>query len=154
MKEYDSVTAHISAYETLIVQLSSQGMSIEDKLRALILLSNLPPSWETFVTTICNASIMAMTYASATGSIISEDARHKSFEQSISGEAYIVQDTGVEAPPEARAPQIVGASLVTPACAISGRIPVTSRLSARPGLSRKRKRRLRESYNTPIDPKR
>ena len=74
MKESDSVKAHVCAYETIIAQLSSQGMTIEEGLRALVLLSCLPPSWETFVMTICNASSMEITYASATGFILSEDA--------------------------------------------------------------------------------
>ena len=75
MKESYSITAHLSTYESLIAQLSSQGMIIEEELRALILMSNLPFSWETFitVTTICNASTTSMTYASATRVILSED---------------------------------------------------------------------------------
>jgi Trp operon repressor len=94
MKESDSIMAHLYAYETIIAQLSSQGMTIEEELRALILLSNLPPSRETFVTTICNATSTAMTYASATGAILSEDARRKLFEQNTSRDAYTVQNIG------------------------------------------------------------
>ena len=81
-EESNFVKAHLRAYETIITQPSSQGMTIEE-LRALILLNILPPSWETFVTTICNAS-MAMTYTSATGSILSEAALWKSFELNTS----------------------------------------------------------------------
>ena len=43
-----------------------------------------------FRTIVCNASTDTMTYASAIGSILSEDARRKSFEQTT-GEAYTVQ---------------------------------------------------------------
>ena len=39
MKESDSVTLHLSAYETIIAQLSSPGMTIEEELRALIFLA-------------------------------------------------------------------------------------------------------------------
>ena len=77
MKEPDSVTAHLSAYQTILAQLSSQGTTIEEELRALILLNSLPSSWETFVTTICNASSMEMTNAFATREILSEDVRRK-----------------------------------------------------------------------------
>ena len=84
--------SHLSAYETLIVQLSSQGMTIEYELHALILLSSLLLSWKTFCTSICNASTMAMTYSSATRSILCEDAQRKSFEQNSSGEAYTTGD--------------------------------------------------------------
>ena len=45
------------------------------------------------MTTIYNATSTAMTYAFATGAILSEDARRKSFEQNTSGDAYTVQDT-------------------------------------------------------------
>ena len=81
------------AYETLIAQLYSQRMTIEERLHALILLNSLPPSCETLVTTICNASTTAMTYASATNSILFEDVQCKSFEQNSSCEAYVILDT-------------------------------------------------------------
>ena len=44
MKESDSVTGHLSAYESLIAQLSSQGMTFDEELHALILMSSLPSS--------------------------------------------------------------------------------------------------------------
>ena len=94
MKEFDFIMAYLSAYEILIAQLSSQGITIEEELSALILLSSLPPSWETFIITVCNSSTATMTYASATVSILSEAAPRKSFEQSTSAEAYTVQDNG------------------------------------------------------------
>jgi hypothetical protein len=56
IKESDSITAHLNDYEGIISQLSAQGMTIDDELKALLLMSSLPPSWETFVTTVCNAS--------------------------------------------------------------------------------------------------
>jgi hypothetical protein len=49
MKESDSITAHLNDYEGIISQLSAQGMMIDDELKALLLMSTLPPSWETFV---------------------------------------------------------------------------------------------------------
>jgi hypothetical protein len=55
MKESDSITAHLNDYEGIISQLSAQGMTIDDELKALLLMSTVPPSWETFVTTVCNA---------------------------------------------------------------------------------------------------
>ena len=69
-------------------------MTIEEELRALILLNSLPSSRETFVMTICNASFTEMTYPSTTGTILSKDARRKSFEHNRSGEAYAIQEIG------------------------------------------------------------
>ena len=67
-------------------------MQIDEELHAVILMRSQPPSWETFVTTICNAPMTKMTYASTTGSILSEDARRKFFEHMTSAD-YNVKDT-------------------------------------------------------------
>jgi hypothetical protein len=55
MKESNSITAHLNEYEGIISQLSAQGMTIDDELKALLLMSGLAPSWETFITTVRNA---------------------------------------------------------------------------------------------------
>jgi hypothetical protein len=94
MKESDSITAHLNDYEGIISQLSAQGMTIDDELKALLLMSALPPFWETFVTTVCNVSAAAVKYSETTSSILSEDARTKTFVQNSTSEAYTVQSTG------------------------------------------------------------
>ena len=43
MKEFDSVKAHINEYESLNSQISAQGTTIKDELKAILLMSNLPP---------------------------------------------------------------------------------------------------------------
>ena len=52
MKDSDSVQAHLNEYESISSQITSQGTTIKDELRAMILMSSLPSSWETFVTTV------------------------------------------------------------------------------------------------------
>jgi hypothetical protein len=94
MKESDSITAHLNDYEGIISQLSAQGMTIDDELKALLLMSTLPPSRETFVTTVCNASTAAVKYSETMSSILSEDARRKTFVQNSASEAYTIQSTG------------------------------------------------------------
>jgi hypothetical protein len=44
MNQSDSITAHLNEYEGVISQLSAQGMTIDDELKPLLLMSNLPPS--------------------------------------------------------------------------------------------------------------
>jgi hypothetical protein len=44
MKESDSITAYPNDYEGIISQLSAQGMTIDDELEALLLMSTLRPS--------------------------------------------------------------------------------------------------------------
>jgi hypothetical protein len=69
-------------------------MMIDDELKALLLMSNLPPSWETFVTTVCNALATTIKYSETTIYILLEDARRKTFVQTSASEAYTVQSTG------------------------------------------------------------
>jgi hypothetical protein len=94
IKESDSIMAHLNDYEGVISQLSVQGKTIDDELKALLLMSSLPPSWETFVTTVCNVSTTAVKYSETMSSILSEDARRKTFVQNSAIEAYTVQSTG------------------------------------------------------------
>ena len=70
MKDSDSVQAHLKEYESLSSQISSQGTTIENELRAMILMSSLPSSWETFATTVCNASTTAIKYSEVTSAIL------------------------------------------------------------------------------------
>jgi hypothetical protein len=51
MRESDPITAHLNDYEGIISQLSGQGMTIDDELKALLLMSSLPLSWEAFTIT-------------------------------------------------------------------------------------------------------
>jgi hypothetical protein len=79
MKKSDSITAHLNDYEGIISQLSAQGMTIDEELKALLLMSSLAPSWETFIMTVCNASATAVKHSETTSAILSEDARRKTF---------------------------------------------------------------------------
>ena len=86
MKESDSVQTHLNEYESLSSQISAQGTTIEDKLRAMFLMSSLPSSWETFITTVCNASTTVVKYSEVTSAILTEAARTKSFAKASAGE--------------------------------------------------------------------
>jgi hypothetical protein len=94
MKESESITAHLKEYEGIISQLSAEGMTIDDELKALLLMSSLPPSWETFVTTVCNSSALAIKYFETTSSILPEDTQRKTFVHNSVSEAYTIQSMG------------------------------------------------------------
>jgi hypothetical protein len=94
MRESDLITAHLNEYEGIISQLSAQGMTIDDELKALLLMSSLPPSWENIVITVCNVLATAVKYSKTTSSILSEDAQRKTFVQNSASEAYTIQSTG------------------------------------------------------------
>ena len=91
MKESDSVQTHLNEYESLSSQISAQGTTIEDELRAMLLMSSLPSSWETFVTIVCNASTTAVKYSEVTSTILTEAAWRKSFAKDSVDEAYVVR---------------------------------------------------------------
>ena len=79
MKESDSVQAHLNDYESINSQISAQGMTINDELKALLFMSNLPPSWETFVTPVCDTLVIVVKYSKIMSSILSKYARRKTF---------------------------------------------------------------------------
>ena len=91
IKESDSVQTHLNGYESLSSQISAQGTTIEDELRAMLLMISLPPSWETFVTTMCNASTTVVKYSEVTSAILTEAAQRKSLAKDSIDEVYIVQ---------------------------------------------------------------
>ena len=66
-------------------------MRIEDELRAMILMSSLASSWETFVTTVYNASTTAIKYSEVTSAILTKATQRKSFAKDSVEEAYVVQ---------------------------------------------------------------
>ena len=129
---------------------------IEEELRALILFSSLPPSWETFVKTIFNASSTAMTTLLRPAPFFPKmaGASHLSRtpqEMPIRFKIPMIGTTAAEAPPDYRAPQEVGASPVASISATTTRSPDTSRLIVR--HSRLRMRRIREPDNRSVQRK-
>ena len=51
------VTKHLNNFQNIINQLETIGITLEDELQALLLLSSLPDNWETFVVTISNSTL-------------------------------------------------------------------------------------------------
>lgn len=47
---------HLNKFNTTIIQLSSVGIEFDEEVRALILLSSLPKSWNATVTTVSSSS--------------------------------------------------------------------------------------------------
>ena len=55
-REGAPVADHVKAFQGIINQLSSMGISFEDEVRALLLLGSLPDTWETLKVTLCNSA--------------------------------------------------------------------------------------------------
>ena len=50
------VTEHLNNFQSVLNQLATMSMKIDDELQALLLLGSLPDSWETFVVTVSNSA--------------------------------------------------------------------------------------------------
>ena len=83
--------AHLNDYENIISHISTQGMTIDDELKALLLMSNLSHSWETFITTVCNGLCRVVKYSEIASSVLSEDAKRKTFVHESASDAFIIQ---------------------------------------------------------------
>ena len=90
-KESYLVQTQLNEYESVSTQILAQGTTIENELRAMPLMSSLHSSWETFVTTVCNASTTVVNYSEVTSAILTEAAQRKSFAKDLADEAYGVQ---------------------------------------------------------------
>ena len=56
-KDGGSMVIHLNDFQWLINQLSTMIMSLDDELRALLLLSSLSESWNTLVVSLSNSCL-------------------------------------------------------------------------------------------------
>ena len=55
MSENGFVSDHINEFNMIVTQLNSVDINFEDEIKALILMSSLPESWDTFVAAISSS---------------------------------------------------------------------------------------------------
>ena len=78
MSEGMPVADHINEFNMIVSQLNSVEIDFEDEVRALILLSSLPDSWNTAVAAISNSSrSTSFTFDGVRDLILSEDIREE-----------------------------------------------------------------------------
>ena len=61
-REGAPVANHVNAFQGIINQLSSMGISFEDEVRVLLLLGSLPDTWETLKVTLCNSALLTLDF--------------------------------------------------------------------------------------------
>ena len=84
MGEGNSMTDHISEFNTIIAQLVSVQILLDDEVKALILLSSLPDSWAGMVTAVSSSARCQLKFDDVRDLILSEDVRKRDSGESTS----------------------------------------------------------------------
>jgi hypothetical protein len=91
MKESTQFVDHLNTFNTLIVQFTSMEVKFEDENKAITLLGLLPESWDNLVTFISFILIDILDYDSVVGTLLAEEMRKKSSQETSTSEAMLVR---------------------------------------------------------------
>ena len=79
IKDGDSVTEHMNAFNTVVSQLSSIDIKISDEDKCISLLCSLPESWDSLVIAIgCNTT--TLNFYDIVSALLSEEMRRRNME--------------------------------------------------------------------------
>ena len=95
-KDGNSVAEHLSDFQSLINQLSTMKMVIDDEMQALLLLSSLPDSWETLVVSLSNSAPNGkLTMDTVKDSLFNEEQRRRdTMVISAESQVFVAQSRG------------------------------------------------------------
>ena len=79
MKDGDSMTEHLSVFNTVVCQLSSIDIKISDEDKCISLLCSLPDSWDSLVITI-GSNATALQFDEIVSSLLTDEMRQKNME--------------------------------------------------------------------------
>ena len=91
MKEGTKSADHLNVFNSLIFQLSSMDVKIEDEDKAVNLLCTLPKSWGQVVSSISLITIDILEFDNVVGALLSEELRKKTSLEISSLEALVVR---------------------------------------------------------------
>lgn len=80
MEDGDSVTDHLNVFNTLVSQLVSVDVKMEEEDKCITLLCSLPDSWDNLVVAIGSSTKSALKFEDIVSSLLSEEMRRKSME--------------------------------------------------------------------------
>jgi hypothetical protein len=91
-RDGSSVIEHLNIFQCHINQLSAMKINIEDEVQALLLLSSMPDSWNTFVVSVSNlAPDGKLMLEMVKNSMLNEEARKKEKGDASSSDAYVAE---------------------------------------------------------------
>ena len=94
LKEGKSITEHLSEFQDLVNQMVTMKLVIDNELRALLLLSSLPNSWETLVVSLSNSAPNGvLQLAMIKDSLLNEETRRKDMGKDIA-HAFVIENKG------------------------------------------------------------
>ena len=79
MKDGDSMTEHLNAFNTVVSQLSSVDIKISDEDKCISLLCSLPDLWDSLVIVI-GSNATALQFDEIVSSLLTEEMRWKNIE--------------------------------------------------------------------------
>eukprot|EP00253_Pinus_taeda_P012440 PITA_12440 len=79
MKDGDSLTEHLNAFKTVVIQLAFVDIKISDEDKCITLLCSLPYSWDSLVITI-GSNATALNFDEIVSSLLMEEMRRKNIE--------------------------------------------------------------------------
>jgi hypothetical protein len=91
MKEGTQVVDHLNTFNTLVVQLTSMEVKIEDEDKVITLLCLLPESWDILVTSISFNSTDVLNYDYVVGVLLAEEMRRKYIQETSTSEAMVIR---------------------------------------------------------------
>jgi len=91
MKEGTKIVDHLNVFNTLICQLSSMEVKLEDKDKVVTLLCFFPKSWDNLVTSISFNSTYVLYYDSILGALLAKKMRRKSSQETSTSEAMVAR---------------------------------------------------------------
>jgi len=88
MTDGDSVSEHLNAFNTLVSQLTSVGIALDDDEKCISLLCSLPDSWDNLVIAI-GSNATTLNFENVVASLLSEEMRRRSIDSSAKDALFV-----------------------------------------------------------------
>lgn len=96
MKEGTKIIDQLNVFNTLICQLGSMDVKIEDEDKATTLLCSLPESWNHLVTSISFSIIVFVEFDSIVGAFLFEEVQRNSNVEASTSEKMVTRGRSIE----------------------------------------------------------